>query len=158
MKWINHRIVSGAVVFAITDDLLLAVCAAAGAVVPDKVEGYPMKNYNKWKKRHRGVSHVPLIYLGGMFLIYALWEANISPVDISLPAAMGMAFLAGAALHIFEDALCGKVPIIFPKSRHGIRLFTVGSAGEYVFTATVLILILYLKFGDIAEKLRDVWR
>ena len=67
MKWVNHRLVSGAIIFAVTDDPLLAVCAAAGAVIPDKIEGYPLANYKKWKKRHRGWSHVPWIYLLLMF-------------------------------------------------------------------------------------------
>ena len=151
MKWVNHRIVSGAIVYVVTEDPLLAVCAAAGAVIPDKVEGYPLGNYQKWKKRHRGWSHVPLIYLALMALVYFIYTEPILPFDAELPAQMGLAFLAGAVLHIAEDALCGRVPLFHPKYKFGIRLFTVGSAGEYFFTAALIAVILLAKFPQISE-------
>ena len=151
MKWVNHRIVSGAIVFAATDDPLLAVCAAAGAVIPDKVEGYPLKNYKKWKARHRGWSHVPLIYLALMAFLYFVHTEKFLPVDTTLPAYMGLAFLAGAVLHIVEDALCGRVPLLYPKRKYGVRLFTVGSAGEYVCTAVVVAIVLLEKFPQLGE-------
>ena len=41
----------------------------------------------------------------------------------------------GALLHIAEDAVCGKVPAVLPTQKIGIRLFTVGSLREYLFTS-----------------------
>ena len=152
MKWVNHRLVSGVLVFAATDDLLLAVCAA---VIPDKVEGYPLADYKKWKARHRGWSHVPWLYLLPMAIVWQLHNDRVLPVDTTLPAYMASAFLAGAVLHIIEDALCGRVPLLYPKRKYGIRLFTVGSAGEYFFTAAVIFVVLLAKFPDFAATLQN---
>ena len=41
MKWINHEVVTGVIVYAATDDLLLTIYSMAGAIVPDKLEGMP---------------------------------------------------------------------------------------------------------------------
>ena len=46
----------------------------------------------------------------------------------------------GALLHIAEDALCGKVPFLFPWQKVGIKLFTVGSVTEYVFSMAAVLL------------------
>ena len=151
MKWVNHRLVSGVLVYAATEDPLLAVCAAVGAVIPDKVEGYPLKNYKRWKKRHRGWSHAPLLYLALIAAVYFISEKGFIPVDVTLPANMGMAFLTGAVLHIAEDALCGKVPLIYPGRKYGMTLFKVDSAGEYLFSAAVVLAVLLLKFDAVAQ-------
>jgi hypothetical protein len=47
----------------------------------------------------------------------------------------------GALLHIAEDAVCGKVPGIFPMQKIGIRLFTVGSFREYLFAGFCIIVV-----------------
>ena len=46
----------------------------------------------------------------------------------------------GALLHIAEDAFCGKVPLFLPWQKVGIKLFTVGSVTEYLFSMAVVIL------------------
>ena len=54
----------------------------------------------------------------------------------------GRFILLGALFHIAEDALCGKVPFLHPKKKVGVRLFRVGSFGEYIL-ALVLVLFFY---------------
>ena len=72
MKWINHQIVTGVAMYAITDDLLLASASVLGAVIPDKIEGNPWQKRRpwRWNLTHRGWSHCPLIYLLLMGAIY----------------------------------------------------------------------------------------
>jgi inner membrane protein len=43
-------------------------------------------------------------------------------------------------LHIAEDAVCGKVPCLFPWQKIGIKLFKVGSVTEYLFSMAVVVL------------------
>ena len=55
MKWINHQVVTGVVVYTATADLLLTAYSMAGAILPDKIEGNPRAgNYWTWRSRHRG--------------------------------------------------------------------------------------------------------
>ena len=49
--------------------------------------------------------------------------------------------LLGALCHIAEDAVCGKVPALFPTQKIGIRLFTVGSLREYLFVLFCLVVV-----------------
>lgn len=39
MKWVNHQVLTGVIVYAATDDMLLTIYSMAGAIFPDKVEG-----------------------------------------------------------------------------------------------------------------------
>ena len=41
-------------------------------------------------------------------------------------------------MHILEDAVCGKVPFIFPGKRYGVKLFNVGSFTEYLVVGAIL--------------------
>ena len=58
-------------------------------------------------------------------------------------AVIGTYFAVGALLHIAEDAVCGKVPLLTPGDKHGVKLFAVGSFAEYFFSAGV-VLVCYL--------------
>ena len=37
MKWINHQVVTGVVVYTVTADLLLTAYSMAGAILPAKI-------------------------------------------------------------------------------------------------------------------------
>ena len=52
----------------------------------------------------------------------------------------------GALLHIIEDGICGKVPLIWRKRKIGIKLFRVGSSWEYFISYTICVAALYYKF------------
>lgn len=140
MKWINHQVVTGVVVYTATSDLLLTAYSMAGALLPDKVEGNPRTgNYWSWRSRHRGWSHWPILYLVllGVSLRFGRGEYGFAGGEL---ATIGMYIAIGGLLHIAEDAVCGKVPIVTPNHKHGVKLFTVGSITEYLFAIAVVLL------------------
>jgi len=141
MKWVNHEIVTGVISYALTHDPLLALTSMVGAIIPDRIEGNPRttSHYWSWRSRHRGWSHWPLIYL----LLALLSAQNAS--DLLHPADITMSHLIfwgsiGALLHIVEDAACGKVPLLTPWGKHGLKLFTTGSVTEYLFAIALVLL------------------
>ncbi len=135
MKWVNHEIVTGVIVYGATGDFLATAFSMAGAIFPDKVEGKPGANYWSWRARHRGWSHWPVIYIA----ILAIMQMGLLPQGVDVER--GATFICiGALLHIAEDAFCGKVPLLLPWQKVGIKLFTVGSVTEYLFAMAVVIL------------------
>lgn len=144
MKWVNHEIITGVIVYAATEDVLLTCYSMAGAIFPDKVEGAPGSiGYSTWRSRHRGWSHWPLLYIAIIGLIYRTsggWE-SLSDLDV-----IGLYICIGALLHIAEDAVCGRVPLVTPGQKVGVRLFTVGSITEYIFSIAV-VLITYIIYS-----------
>ena len=156
MKWVNHQVVTGVIVYTATEDLLLTAYSMAGAILPDKVEGNPRAgSYWSWRSRHRGWSHWPLLYcaLLGLSLRLGRGDYGVTGGEI---AVIGTYFAVGALLHIAEDAVCGKVPLLIaedavcgkvplltPGDKHGVKLFAVGSFAEYFFSAGV-VLVCYL--------------
>ena len=139
MTWVSHIAVTGTIVYAVTTDPLLTATAAVGAVLPDKVEGSPGSvGWSTWRSRHRGWSHWPVLYLA---LIGGLAQARAYFFyDAAFFSVLTWLFI-GALLHIAEDAVCGKVPGIFPTQKIGIRLFTVGSFREYLFAGFCIIIV-----------------
>lgn len=139
MTWVSHIAVTGTIAYAVTADPLLTAAAAVGAVLPDKVEGSPGSvGWNTWRNRHRGWSHWPVLYLA---LIGGLAQARAYFFyDAAFFSVLTWLFV-GALLHIAEDAVCGKVPGIFPMQKIGIRLFTVGSFREYLFAGFCIIVV-----------------
>lgn len=154
MKWVNHQVVTGVILYAVTEDLLLTACGMAGAILPDKVEGNPRGGLLSlgWRSRHRGWSHWPLIYLALMGLLLE-WQGIPLLAEAPLgelmaeghPVMAGLALCAGALLHILEDAVCGKVPVFTPDHKYGIRLFSVGSLREYIFSMVAVLFCYVLK-------------
>ncbi len=146
MKWVNHEIVTGVIVYGATGDLLSTAFAMAGAIFPDKVEGRPGGNYWSWRARHRGWSHWPVIYIALLAIMQLGWLPQGADVE------RGASFICvGALLHIAEDAVCGKVPFLFPWQKVGIKLFTVGSVTEYLFSMAAVI-ITYIIHAEIMLK------
>lgn len=141
MKWVDHQVLTGVIVYAATDDLLLTVYSMAGAIFPDKVEGSPRAgNYWSWRSRHRGWSHWPVLYLGIIFFLSHLEEMQLTSLPTADLVTIGTYICIGALLHIAEDAVCGKVPFLIPYHKVGIRLFKVGSVTEYLFTIAAVLL------------------
>lgn len=154
MKWINHQVVTGVIMYAATEDLLLTACGMAGAIFPDKVEGNPRRGLMSWgwRSRHRGWSHWPLLYVAVIGLLLK-WQGVPSLLEFpaggilseTSPMRIGIALCLGALLHIAEDAVCGKVPVLYPNRKWGLRLFKVGSVAEYVFALAVVLLCYMVK-------------
>ena len=141
MTWVSHAALTGTIAYAVSSDPLAAAAACVGAVLPDKVEGSPGSvGWRTWRSRHRGWSHWPLLYILGFLALGAVGE-ELGEDARSLILA-GRFILLGALFHIAEDALCGKVPFLHPKKKVGVRLFRVGSFGEYIL-ALVLVLFFY---------------
>ena len=151
MKWINHQIVTGFIVSSATDNALFTASAIVGAVVPDRVEGSPPKEssaYWKWRKSHRTWSHWPPIYL--LLIAAAQFAKNFySEPTLSFALNLLTYVLVGALLHIAEDGICGNVPIFTPKKKYGVKLFKVGSWREYFFAALMILICLFVRFGDV---------
>lgn len=148
MKWINHQIVTGFIVCTATDDALFTASSIIGAVLPDRVEGSPPKDssaYWKWRKKHRTWSHYPPLYL--LLILSAHIAKDYYPQAVFALNLLIYA-LCGALLHIAEDALCGKVPLLTPHKKFGFKLFKVGTWREYFFAALIVAICLFVRFGD----------
>lgn len=163
MKWHSHKLVTGAVLYAVTGNLLIAGLGVLGSTFPDWVEGKPpkfgTKEYQEWRKRHRQESHWLIPYLlltaAGFYYLNTFgikiisldkltdmlthWQSNIDVLIVYFVSS----FTLGCVLHILEDAVCGRVPLLLLKPRIGLRLFRVGSIWEYllVFPFSVFIII-----------------
>lgn len=139
MTWVSHIAVTGTIAYAVTTDPMLTAAAAVGAVLPDKIEGTPGSvGWSTWRSRHRGWSHWPMLYLA---LIGGLAQARAYFFyDAAFFSVLTWLFI-GALLHIAEDAVCGKVPLLYPTQKVGIRLFTVGSFREYLFAGFCIIVV-----------------
>ena len=97
-------------------------------------------NYWSWRSRHRGWSHWPLLYLGLIFFLSRLEEGQLTALPTADLTTIGIYICIGALLHIAEDAVCGKVPLLTPYQKVGVRLFKVGSVPEYLFTIAAVLL------------------
>lgn len=151
MKWINHQIVTGFIVYAATDNALFVASSIVGAVIPDRVEGSPPTEsaaYWKWRKNHRTWSHYPPLYLGLMAAAQIAIEYFQNP-KVELVLSLLIYALVGAVLHIVEDGICGKVPVFTPRRKHGIKLFTVGSWREYFFAGLIVCVCLLYRYKDL---------
>ena len=143
MKWMSHIALTGTIAYAATGDPLLAAAACVGAILPDKIEGTPGSvGWRTWRSRHRGWSHWPLLYLALLGALthsagYFFYDAAFFSVLTWL--------LIGALLHIAEDAVCGKVPLLTPSEKYGIRLFTVGSFREYLFVLACIAAVYVIR-------------
>lgn len=142
MKWVSHEIVTGVAVYAWTGSLVPTACAMAGAVLPDWIEGKGGGMRLPWRGMlaHRGWSHWPLVYVLGLLALEAAAKDGAAGAAGLVEVARFV--LVGALFHIAEDALCGKVPLLHPRKKVGVRLFRVGSFAEYIF-ALVLVLAVY---------------
>ncbi|WP_196591538.1 metal-dependent hydrolase [Pectinatus frisingensis] len=147
MKWINHMLVTGSVVYSVTGDPLLALYSTAGSILPDKLEGRPPRNnkkaYWQWRQRHRTWTHWPVPYLLLITAVLILHRIDIITPLVWPVALIALFFLTGALLHIIEDALCGKVPLISHNRKIGFKLFTVDSPGEYFFSIVLSVILLF---------------
>ena len=139
MKWVSHTSLTATIAYAITADPLLTAAATLGAVLPDKAEGTPQSvGWSSWCSRHRGWSHWPMLYLA---LIGGLMEARTAFFYDAVFFSILTWIFIGALCHIAEDAVCGKVPLLYPTQKIGIRLFTVGSLREYLFVLVCIVIV-----------------
>lgn len=147
MKWLNHQIVSSVIVYAATDSMVYMAYSMIGTMLPDKLEGDPRKasDYWNWRSKHRGWSHwtVPYLFMIAVFLLTE--NKKLAGENFTSMAMIGIYVMVGALLHILEDAVCGKVPLIYLTKKVGIKLFNVGSFREYFFAIFVVIIVWLIK-------------
>lgn len=154
MKWKSHQAVTLVTVYALSGDWLSALAAMQGSIWPDAIEMvFPFL-------RHRGLSHWFPVYLMPLLIIKAVtpWNGKffyppllqLLPEFFTQQLSIGFLITAflfwsllGALLHIPEDALCGRIPIISPNQRFSFgRLFYVGSVKEYIFAVIYSLIVL----------------
>lgn len=153
MKWINHQVVSGVIVYAFTDNLLYTAYSMLGTLLPDKLEGDPRKasDYWSWRSAHRGWSHWPVPYLLIVLLFLMTEDEKLAGEGFFSFSMMGIFLMTGALLHIVEDAVCGKVPLIYLTKKTGIKLFEVGSFREYFFAVFAVVVVWMIKMAVLAK-------
>jgi inner membrane protein len=176
LTWFSHKIFTGSIIYAVTGSSVAALFAAAGSVLPDALEGMPTaRNYGRWRKNHRQLTHwfVPYVILAALLLNLA-HSHGVKHIDIrivlkflrfELPgfeyaviAYIAGYFAIGAFLHCLEDALCGTVPSLIPSRRVGIKLFTVRSLREFVFVGVVSAMLIFVRFNHGSFSAYDFFR
>lgn len=158
----GHRIVTFMAVAGVTGSPLAALCGVLGSTLPDSLE-YKLWGRNR-NRHHRKLTHwfAPWLALSLFCLWRGRWAAprftalfDGARADQALWGCVGLCFL-GCVLHILEDALCGKVPILVPWRRgFGLRLFTMSpkagriSRGEraFILFATLASLAAWVRRG-----------
>lgn len=149
MKWVNHQLVTTVLVYAGTDSILYAAYSFFGSVLPDRLEGKPPKEskaYWRWRSKHRQTTHWTVPYLAIIAALLYLHKEGLL-VDWYWEIAKIPLFVAvGSLLHIFEDCICGKVPLISRKRKLGIKLFRVGSGREYLVSYAICLAALYYRW------------
>ncbi|MFN4245865.1 MAG: hypothetical protein ACK4F9_06970 [Brevinematia bacterium] len=118
---------------------------------PDKIEGKNSKN-------HRKLSHWFVLYLIPLlFLLFAFKANSLLFVSskyfldhmITMPFPFfayfsAFWFLLGCILHIIEDALTGRVPLLSPnKKNFSLKITSTGSLFEYALSFLLLAIVLF---------------
>ena len=172
MIWANHRLVTGALVFAMTGDVIASGMSVMGSTFPDSIEGhdYASETYNK---SHRRSSHWFVPYLCASLTLWALallpFIFATKPVlGFPLPFTLlksgawdraivaGLGFIpVGCLCHILEDSICGYVPLWHPRKKvFGHRWFKVRSPQENAFALIVSFLLVFLRAGYFLAKMK----
>lgn len=161
MTWISHKLLTGAILFSLSGDLVISSFGAIGAIIPDAIEGFPDPTsetaQTNWRRNHRQASHYAPFYLAIFMITWIfLYIHGITRIEMDtiIPlfhsdffwpviATYILSFVAlGAVFHILEDAVCGTVPGFTIRARWGIRLIKVGSIYEYVSIIPISILLI----------------
>lgn len=159
VRWINHKVSTFAIVFALTHDPVVSAISAVGSIIPDALEGSDYQSQN-WKRRHRKITH----WLLGYALVAAsLWFAlhgsvhrSVLTMDVftvfkvlnsaTILFVMGFVlfwFSVGCILHVLEDSLSGPVPLMHPTRRvFSVGIFRTGSVFEYILSFGLLFTVL----------------
>ena len=140
MKWMNHAIVTGTLVYGFSGGrVFFALAAVAGSLFPDRIEGPPPEEeqtLKTWRQLHRKASHWFVPYAAVAVMSLMTWRSGHGTAVFLVGS-----FSLGCLFHIGEDALCGYVPSLHPGRRIGSRCFAIGSVSEYVFSFSLAALL-----------------
>ena len=144
MKWVNHKLITGSIVYITTNDLLLTTSAMIGSIIPDAVEFPPWhyKDKRDYLKQHRKITHWIIPYL--LLLSYILYLRNVD--GITFINTIGLVVILGAIFHIIEDGICGTVPSLDPRKRIGVLLFKTGAVIEYLLSLVLFYIAIYVGY------------
>lgn len=147
MKWVNHKLITGSIVYITTNDLLLTTSAMIGSIIPDALEFPPWHYKDKWSylKQHRKITHwiVPYLFL----IAYTLYLRNVD--SITFINTIGLGILLGAIFHILEDVICGTVPSLDPRKRIGVLLFKTGDVIKYFLSLVLFYIAIYVGYAKL---------
>lgn len=147
MKWVNHKLITGSIVFIASNDILLTTSSMIGSIIPDALEFPPWHYTDKrdYLKQHRKITHWIIPYL---FLItYILYLRNVD--DITFINTIGLGIILGAIFHIIEDGICGTVPSLDPRKRIGVLLFKTGAIIEYLLSLVLFYIAIYVGYAKL---------
>ena len=164
MTWLSHKMITFSAVFTFTHNISFAIASAIGAIVPDLIEGKGFLSVNpfeqqRWRANHRTYSHWFIPYLLTFCICWFIMKENpflIHPhkniaVFFKLPKTFSVAWILsaisfGAILHILQDAISGKVPLLNPKRKSfGVRLIPVRSFMEFAVTLLITMGLFFFK-------------
>ncbi len=151
----GHRITTFSIIFGTTGSILAAGLSLFASTFPDSSEYlFFGKRRNRY---HRRYTHWLLLWLFLSLVCFsrADWiipriSALVDGVDAhrDIWSCVGFWFM-GCALHVLEDAFCGKIPVIRPwKREFGLHIFHMSkkigemSAGEKTFTLCAILISL----------------
>lgn len=166
MRWINHKITTFSLVYLFTKNPVVSILAMFGSIIPDSLEGRSFESI-QWKRNHRKITHWAIAYLIisliFVFLSYMRYKTFIFSINPLLALYMlkqaptelvyfsiiyiGFFFSLGALLHIAEDSISGKVPLLNPWKRvFGTKLIVTGSVWEYLISFSLFSLAVLFFF------------
>jgi len=147
MKWVNHKLITGSIVYITTNDLLLTTSAMIGSIIPDAAEFPPWhyKDKRDYLKQHRKITHWIIPYL--FLLSYILYLRNVD--GITFINTIGLGVILGAIFHIIEDGICGTVPSLDPRKRIGVLLFKTGAVIEYLLSLVLFYIAIYVGYAKL---------
>lgn len=169
MVWKSHQAVTAITVYAVTRNIPATIIATMASVFPDWIEfRIPFVN---WQSFHRTYCHFWAFYAIPLIALYlfmgtvgiplfdsgAEFSRSIFLLKVELSGSqpfymakeflpivcnVGLWFLIGCLMHIAEDAICGRIPIIRPTQRaHLIRFFYTGGLGEATFVGIYCLFV-----------------
>ncbi len=126
MRWQNHKLTTGAAIYAATGGYFPTLMAMLGSIMPDLLEMGII--------RHRTVTHWPPPWI--VLALVSYWACRLSP-DVWLYFLFFTSI--GALLHLSEDYLSVTgIPFRSPGStRRGAGLYVTGTVGEAVLAISV---------------------
>lgn len=142
MKWINHKLTTLAIFYTVSGDIIQSFIASASSTLPDLVEIGPGKLIFK---KHRGVSHNPLFWLGVLPLLYYLLKKTTPEVNlIPLPylpnqESLFFAIAAGVVLHLGADSLSSYGIPLFGNKRIAVKAYKTFTFSEFSMVLFILL-------------------
>lgn len=147
MKWVNHKLITGSIVYITTNDLLLTTASMIGSIIPDATEFPPWhyKDKRDYLKQHRKITHwiIPYVILLG-YILYLRYINGVTFIN-----TIGFGISIGAIFHIVEDGICGTVPSFDPRKRIGVLLFKTGAVIEYLLSLVLFYTAIYIGYAKL---------